>query len=87
MEINSLKNVTLRLTQILKTNSVSVPGFATNANLKLNDPETGLREGEAEKENERDWLDANSIGTSNLSMGGFEEGEAGEQQKIEWLTE
>jgi hypothetical protein len=62
-----------------------VPGFATSPS--LNEKETGLREGEAEVTNERDYLDAESAGDSHLSMGGFEEGEAGQAQQIEWLTE
>ena len=62
-----------------------MPSYANTA--AFENKETGLREGAEEKENERDYLEANSVGESHLSMGSFAEGETGDAQKIEWLTE
>lgn len=69
MEINSFKNVSLRLVQTLKTNGIKVPNFATTANLEAK--ETGLRIEAEEKENAgaTEHLEMVSVGDSNLSMG------------------
>lgn len=85
IEINTLKNQALRIAAFLKAQKISVPSYIDVA--ALENKETGLREGADEKENNRDYLDAVSVGESNLSMGSFAEGEAGEMQRVEWLTE
>lgn len=69
MEINSFKNVSLRLVQTLKTNGIKVPNFANTA--ALENKETGLRVEAEVKENGGaiDHLEMVSVGESNLSIG------------------
>lgn len=69
IEINKYKNISLRLMDEMKRNSLKIPNYATRSS--VNKPETGLRE-EAEQKaaTAQDHLEAQSeAGSAALEMG------------------